>query len=109
MTRCFERMPSMGTSRIAIFACVESSVITLGGQSKPATEGHFKTGQGWSLQNRPTRVKAWDVDSDMRCCSFCRHEQRLERSETTTSNSPGTTGMAVAAHRAGDRGAARNS
>src|SRR6266702_1730362 len=28
----------------------------------------------------------------MRCCSFCRHEQRLERSETTTSNSPGTTG-----------------
>jgi len=34
--------------------------------------------------------------------SLRRYEQRLERSETTTSNSPGTTGMAATAHRAGD-------
>src|SRR5271166_1307683 len=40
--------------------------------------------------------------------SLRRYEQRLERSETTTSNSPGTTGMAATAHRAGDRGATGN-
>src|SRR6202030_3225449 len=34
-----------------------------------------------------------------------RYEQRLERSEKTTSDCPGTTRMATAAHRARDRGA----
>ncbi len=56
-------------------------------------------------QKRPMRVtskpanenKARDVDSDGRRYSLRRHEQRLERRETTTSYSPGTTGMAVAA------------
>src|SRR5713101_3516387 len=37
--------------------------------------------------------------------SLRRYEQRLERSEKTTSHSPGTTRMATAAHRARDRGA----
>src|SRR5713101_357451 len=41
----------------------------------------------------------------MKGSSLRRYEQRLERSEKTTSNSPGTTGLATAAHRARDRGA----
>src|ERR1035441_9707525 len=59
-------------------------------------------------ENRPMKVRVWDVDSDMRCYSLRRHEQRLDRTQTTTSNRTGTTGMAVAAHRAGDRGATGN-
>src|SRR5207302_828595 len=41
----------------------------------------------------------------MKGSSLRRYEQRLERSEKTTGYSPGTTRMATAAHRAGDRGA----
>src|SRR5258707_2172239 len=41
----------------------------------------------------------------MQGSSLRRYEQRLERSEKTTSHSPGTTRMATAAHRARDRGA----
>src|SRR6266478_4580194 len=41
----------------------------------------------------------------MQGSSLRRYEQRLERSEKTTSDSPGTTRMALAAHRASDRGA----
>ena len=41
----------------------------------------------------------------MKGSSLRRYEQRLERSEKTTSYSPGTTRMATAAHRARDRGA----
>src|SRR5437879_12787800 len=41
----------------------------------------------------------------MKGSSLRRYEQRLERSEKTTSYSPRTTGMATTAHRARDRGA----
>src|SRR6266849_10329729 len=41
----------------------------------------------------------------MKGSSLRRYEKRLERSEKTTSYSPGTTRMATAAHRARDRGA----
>src|SRR6266480_872506 len=41
----------------------------------------------------------------MQGSSLRRYEQRLERSEKTTSYSPGTTRMATTAHRARDRGA----
>src|SRR5260370_11910943 len=44
----------------------------------------------------------------MQGSSLHRYEQRLERSEKTTSYSPGTTRMATTAHRARDRGASGN-
>src|ERR1700721_2890583 len=52
-------------------------------------------------------MKLGDVDSliSTQGSSLRRYEQRLERSEKTTSHSPGTTRMASAAHRARDRGA----
>src|ERR1700723_3988452 len=40
--------------------------------------------------------------------SLRRYEQRLERSEKTTSDCPGKTRMATAEHRARDRGASRD-
>src|ERR1700721_3723255 len=52
-------------------------------------------------------MKLGDVDSliSTQGSSLRRYEQRLERSEKRTSDSPGTTRMATAAHRARDRGA----
>jgi hypothetical protein len=49
-------------------------------------------------------MRLGDIDSDAGS-SLRRYEQRLERSEKTTSYSPGTTRMAAAAHRARNRGA----
>src|ERR1700729_134562 len=69
---------------------------SLRGHPKAANEGHLKTGQrkGSSGTLIPTQGS-----------SLRRYEQRLERSEKTTSHSPGTTRMATAAHRARDRSA----
>src|ERR1700726_3121924 len=50
-------------------------------------------------------MRLGDVECDARHDSLRRYEQRLERSEKTTSDCPGTTRMATAAHRARDRGA----
>src|ERR1700730_541811 len=49
-------------------------------------------------------MRLGDVECDARHGSLPRYEERLERSEKTTSHSPGTTRMATAAHRARDRG-----
>src|ERR1700746_360731 len=59
--------------------------------------------------SKPAKVKEGrDVDCDARGCSLRRHEQRLERRETTTSSSLGTAGMAVTTHRARDGRASGN-
>src|SRR6266853_5863679 len=50
-------------------------------------------------------MRLGDVECDARHGSLRRYEQRLERSEKTTSDCPGTARMAIAAHRARDRGA----
>ena len=51
-------------------------------------------------------MRLGDVECDARHgSSLRRYEQRPERSEKTTSDCPGTARMAIAAHRARDRGA----
>src|ERR1700732_3234961 len=50
-------------------------------------------------------MRLGDVECDARHGSLRRYEQRLERSEKTTSGYPGTARMSIAAHRARDRGA----
>src|SRR5260370_41969412 len=50
-------------------------------------------------------MRLGDVECDARHGSLRRYEQRLERSEKTTSDCPGTARMAIAADRARDRGA----
>src|SRR6266851_1551452 len=50
-------------------------------------------------------MRLGDVECDARHDSLRRYEQRLERSEKTTSDCPGTARMAIAANRARDRGA----
>jgi hypothetical protein len=56
-------------------------------------------------QNRPTGTGLGDVECDARHDSLRRYEQRLERSEITTSGCLGALRMATAAHRARDGGA----
>ena len=78
--------------------CSKSNALTLGGQSKAATYGQFKTGHFEGLRHSFGGGEF----------SLCQHGQCLEQREAGTGDSVGAAGLAPSADRGGDGSASRD-
>ena len=80
---------------VAVFDARTGALASLNREAKPRWTP--KSGHWWTAENRPFPIAARDVDAGRELGVPARHEQRLERRETTTDPRAGTPRLVAAA------------